>query len=180
MGMRAVEWIYQRWQRTGYSAAELGEASGIGIATIFRIQSAGTDRLQRNSYTPSPAIIRSLAGPLQYGPAATKFLIESRNDEFDAEALDTLAGPVVPTKRTGAAHRGVEPPMGQGLPSASYATLESVESLGAELRQELHRLRLIVAGFARVAEDGGRAAREALAGLSAAPTPAAEGVAHVS
>jgi transcriptional regulator with XRE-family HTH domain len=83
--MRVVQWIHDRWTRSGLPLARLAELSGLSVRTLYRIERRSPNcRLRRDT-------IERLGKPLRYSPAVAKFLIVHRDDEFEPDELEQLA-----------------------------------------------------------------------------------------
>ena len=171
--MRASHWLLKRWRslEPDVSLKEMIAASRLSKRTLMRLQSEGMRKY--STYYPRRDTIKQLAGPLRYGPAATRFLIDNAKDEFDAADLDALAGPLNPRSRErpperaspgeDEGRRGATNTPAAGNPPEALATVKDVKSLETELRAELRRMQSILSMYTSAVADMSRAAHERLA-----------------
>jgi len=115
---------------------------GVPKKTIQRIQHAALSRF--DTYRPKPGTLKLLAGPLKYGPAATKFLVQHAIEEFDVEELDALAAPPPapraqppPAESPPRPNEGARPDSSQA--GATPEQQDALEDLRRDLRRELEQ-----------------------------------------
>lgn len=154
----------------GLSLPRLKELSGLSERTLYEIQR------QSREYAPGKHVIKALAGPLRYGPAAVEFLLRHshhRRDfraEFDPDDLDAIAGPITssvvgpdppadespPGEPTAP---GAGTPGGQNPPGAGNVSLDAVERLRADVRREIAGIKDLLTCLAKSYEETGRTVR---------------------